>query len=126
MKSKVYLAGGMRSGWQSDLQSLNLDFIDPTDKEPERNLSLNEYGSWDLHYVKNCDIVFAYMEKDNPAGTGMAVEIGYAKGLGKTVILCLEENNQHINDRYLAFMKTVADITFKDFQEAVNYLKLFK
>ena len=41
------------------------------------------------------------MEKTNPSGIGMSVEMGYAKALGKTVILCLEENNEHIKDGYL-------------------------
>ncbi len=65
------------------------------------------------------------MEKTNPSGIGLAVEIGYAKGLGKTVILCLEENNSKINDRYLDFLKKAADITFNSLESGISHLMLY-
>jgi nucleoside 2-deoxyribosyltransferase len=66
------------------------------------------------------------MEEDNPSGIGMAVEMGYAHGLGKTVILCLPENPTKVPYRYLEFMKKAADITFNNIDDAKNYLELYK
>lgn len=126
MKSKIYLAGGLRSNWQSVvINDVDADFFNPREKEVDKVLTLTEFGTWDLHYIKQCDIVFAYMEKTNPSGIGLSVECGFAKGIGKTVIICLEENNETIKDGYLQFLKKVADITFTNLSDAINYLKLF-
>ena len=132
---KVYLAGGMRTNWQDTVKAItryypekNFTFFDPRDKQPtstERKMSLEEYGTWDLHFIKQCDIVFAYMEKTNPSGVGMAIEIGYAYGIGKTVILVLEEGNEHQLDRYIVFMKKAAHVTFNNLEDGINYLKTF-
>ena len=127
MKQKIYLAGGIRSDWQKYvIHEVDADFYNPRSKEIDRVLTLTEFGSWDLHYIKKCDIVFAYMEKDNPSGIGMAVEMGYAKGLNKTVILCLEQNNNHIKDRYLDFMRKVSDVVYDNLEDAIKYLSLYK
>jgi nucleoside 2-deoxyribosyltransferase len=140
---KVYLAGGMRTGWQEDVEnSINtLEFYDPCKKEG-RNMNYgvangcltpDAYITWDLHHIKMCDILFAYIERDNP-GVGTYYEIGYAKGLGKTVILVLQEGNKHIPDKYIAFGKKLADVVIiekEDGQttglaEGIEYLKYFK
>ena len=126
MKQKIYLAGGMKSDWQEKVKKvIDAEFYDPKPKEVGKNLTLEEFGTWDLHNIKKCDLVFAYMERTNPSGIGMSVEIGFAKALGKTIILCLEENNEKIKDRYLEFMKNVSDVVFNDFEDAINYLRLF-
>lgn len=126
MAQKIYLAGGIRSNWQEKVtSSVDAEFYNPRTKEVDKVLTLKEFGTWDLHHIKKCEIVFAYMERTNPSGIGMSVEMGYAKALGKTVILCLEEGNERIKDGYLQFMKKVADITFTDIDEAINYLKLY-
>lgn len=125
--TKIYLAGGIRSNWQEKVTSrIDAEFYNPRTKEVDKVLTLTEFGTWDLHYIRQCDIVFAYMEKNNPSGIGMSVEIGFAKGLGKTVILCLEENNEFIKDKYLEFMKKASDIAFTDLEDAIKYLSLFK
>lgn len=127
---KVYLAGGMRTGWQDKVREAlpSFTFLDPRFKgaSDERKLTLEEYGLWDLHHIKECDVVFGYMEKSNPSGVGMACELGYAFGLGKTVILVLEEPNHHQEDRYLQFMQKVSHITFADFEEGIKFLKRFE
>jgi nucleoside 2-deoxyribosyltransferase len=123
-RQKVYLAGGMHSDWRDDLKSsVNIDFIDPSKKESGNKLSVKEYGVWDLHHIDQCDIVFVYIEKTNPSGYGLSVEAGYAKGKGKTVILCMEPG--HDKHSYLRFIENVSDIVFTDIQKAVSYLKLF-
>lgn len=127
METKVYLAGGIRSGWQNNMPKINgVEYFDPSKKESDKSLTLSEFGTWDLHFIKESNIVFAYMEKTNPSGIGMAVEIGYAKALGKTVILCIEPNNDTIKQHRLDFMKKVSDVVYETFDEAVNYLRLFE
>lgn len=131
MKQKVYLAGGFKNDWQSRVISCsdNIDFINPKSKEytngERTTMSVPEYGKWDLHFIKYSDIVFVYVEKDNTSCIGLSVEAGYAKGLGKMVILVLEPNHETIKDSYLSFIAQVADIVFDDLESGVNYLKSF-
>jgi len=89
---RVYLAGGMESGWQEILKdSTNACiFYDPRDSGLKEPLL---YTNWDLKHVKKCDVIFIYIEKDNPSGIGLSVEIGYAKALGKHIILVDEKED---------------------------------
>lgn len=125
----VYLAGGYHSGWQSKVKQVKgFSFADPKEKErPEGKeqvpMSLEEYGTWDLHFIKQSDIVFVYCERTNTGCIGLAVEAGYARGLGKTVILVLEENHEHFKDRYIQFIKKASSITFDNFQDGIDYLQ---
>lgn len=128
---KVYLAGGYRSCWQERVKELNgFKWLDPKEKERPNGITipmtLNEYGTWDLHQIKQSDIVFVYAERTNPSCIGLAVEIGYAKGIGKTVILVLEPNHETMKDRYMQFLKKAASITFEKLDDGINYLQSFK
>lgn len=125
MKNKVYLAGGFSSDWRDKVkeEALNLEFFDPKEKEQKKEFEWKEYGVWDLHYIKQCDICFVYMERDKPSGYGLSVEIGYAKALGKTVILVLETG--HEKDKYLLFLRTVADIIYDNIDDASAFLASF-
>ena len=81
----VYLAGGMKSGWQDVVinSGVKAQWINPREHgltQPE------EYTRWDMDGIFVCDIVFAYLEENNPAGQNMMFEIGYAVGLSKHVI----------------------------------------
>ena len=130
-KQKVYLAGGFRSGWQDEVKKVEgFDYLDPKVKERPQGvyipMTLNEYGTWDLHFIKQCDIVFVYAERTNTSCIGLAVESGYAKGIGKTIILVLEPNHEIIKDNYLQFLKKAANITFENLQDGIDYLKNFK
>lgn len=120
----VYLAGGMRSDWRRHVRDLipQLRYL-----EPSRDLaSLNEYAALDLHLVKRADVVFGFMERENPAGHGLAVELGFAYALGKTTILVLEPNHPTIDDRYLAFMSKAAHVTFQTLDEGARFLREFE
>src|SRR3989344_6327864 len=118
MGKTVYLVGGMRSGWQDrvivECQGLGFTFKDPRKNETKE---FREYTTLDLHYVRISDIIFAYLEASNPGGQGACVECGYAKGLGKTVIVV----NEKQDDRYLKFIEKVADIVFTDFERALEF-----
>lgn len=145
---KVYLAGGFRSGWQKKVkEEVNktpegkgiIDalergysqclFLDPFEKErgeftEKKEWTSKEYTEMDLHMIRQSSIVFAYLEKGNP-GLGVIAEIGYAIGLGKTVILVCEKSEVY-KDRYLDFTRNLASITFNNLADGVVYLKSCK
>jgi nucleoside 2-deoxyribosyltransferase len=125
--TSIYLAGGFHSGWQDDVQKAapEIDFYDPADRESNLDLRLAEFGTWDLHHVRKCDLVLAYAERTNPSLIGLAVEVGYAAGVDTTVVLVLEDDHQHFNDRYLQFLRKAADVTYDDLNDAVEYVKLY-
>jgi len=131
MKQKVYLAGGFKSDWHSNVMSSSelITWINPKSKEysngERTTMSVAEYGKWDLHFIRQSNIVFIYVERDNTSCIGLSVEAGYARGLGKTVILVLEPNHETIKDSYLSFITQVADIVFNDLESGINYLKSF-
>lgn len=130
-KQTVYLAGGFRSDWATKVanSSAGFHFINPKLKEFKNNerviMDVNEYGSWDLHFIRKSDIVFVYVERDNTSCIGLSCEAGYAKGLGKTVITVLEKNHETILDKHLQFITQVSDITFDNLLEGIEYLKSF-
>jgi len=93
-------------------------FFDPKTKPDNK---WEEYATWDAHAIRQCDICFAYMGKDNPSGYGMAAEIGYAKALNKTVILIIELG--HEKERHFLFLNKFADVVYTSFEDGVGYLK---
>ena len=119
---KVYLAGGMRSGWQRLVRAQipGMTWYSPEMKD-ESQMALREYAAWDFCHIRRADILFAYMERDNPSGFGMAVEIGYAKALGKTVVLVLEPHDTFL-ERHLQFMAAAADVVFDNLDQGIRYL----
>lgn len=131
MKQKIYLAGGFKSNWHEQVKesSDNFEWINPKEKEFKNGerivMDVNEYGKWDLHFIRQSDIVFVYVERTNTSCIGLCCEVGYAKGLGKTVITILEPNHETIKDAYLSFITQVSDIVFSDLESGINYLKSF-
>ena len=130
MKPKVYTAGGFHGDWRQRFNEKlgdSFTILDPLSKEfdsikgERKRLSFAEYSAWDLWAIRTADVVFVYAERTNP-GQGYIVEAGYAKGLGKTVILVREENNEHMPDRYLNFIDCVADYVCHNFDEGMEYL----
>ena len=117
---KVYLSGGMRSGWQDKViaECPGVEFIDPRDHGLHSSM---EYTPWDLLAVRRCDIIFAYLEKDNPSGLGLALEVGYAAGLNKTIIFV----NEKIGQRYTEIIDWTADLSYGTLELGIEYLKSF-
>lgn len=119
---QVYLAGGMHSGWQDGIRSAipSLQYRDPRE---HRLLAPEEYTPWDLLAVRQSDVVFAYLEAGNPSGFGLAVEVGYAKALGKTVILVDEQSALgEAEARRLAMLRATADVVFDDMDNGIRFL----
>lgn len=123
---KIYLAGGFRSNWQLEVISKFKDsfiFFNPQ----QHNLQApDQYTSWDLHQVKNADILFGYMEESNPSGLGLAVEIGYAKALNKTIILVDEKSNCNEKfAKYFQMARVSSNVVFNDLASGLDYLSSF-
>jgi nucleoside 2-deoxyribosyltransferase len=126
MKQKVFLSGGFKSNWQQRVyDKLDGDFIffNPRAHSLEDS---NEYTFWDVHFIKQSDIIFAYLEKDNPSGLGLIFEIGVAYGLGKTIIL-IDEKSSHddIFKKYFKIVQHASSSVFSTFEEGLKYLESF-
>lgn len=123
---QIYLAGGMNSDWQSKLiKKFGEGFIyfNPRDHLLQNS---DEYTPWDLFYVMKCDILFAYMEKDNPSGIGLSLEVGFAKALGKTIVLVDEKSVQDdfFKDKF-RIVRDSATVVYENFGTALEYLSSF-
>ncbi|MBK8489229.1 MAG: nucleoside 2-deoxyribosyltransferase [Bacteroidetes bacterium] len=126
METKVYLSGGMNnSNWQQsvieEIGATGHVFYNPR----EHNLSHSrEYTIWDLFYVKNCDVLFAYMQMGNPSGYGLTLEIGYASALGKPIILVDEKSDDDENfKRYFEIVRESSSIVFNNLSDGIKFLK---
>jgi len=116
---KVYLAGGLRSGWQDKLKKrLALDGITWIDPRNHKLLDEEQFTPADLAGIKAADVLFAYLEKDNPAGYDLAFEIGYAHALGKTVVLVFEDER-----KYFRMPVAAADVVFRSLEYGAWYLE---
>jgi Nucleoside 2-deoxyribosyltransferase len=119
----VYLSGGQRSGWQQEVRAEvpQLDYLDPSAHHIEQ---ADAYTAWDLAAVRACDLVFAYLEITNPSGYGLSVEIGYARALGKVVVLVDEKSESDPRlERRLRIVRATASVVFFSFADGVDYLR---
>ena len=126
--SKVYLAGGLSTRWrQPIIEELNNSFIFYNPQEHGLEECSKQFTNWDLFHVKQCDIVFAYMEEDNLSGYGLTLEIGFAKALDKLIILVDERStNDKKFSNYFRIVQESATITFNSLDKGLNYLKSFR
>jgi nucleoside 2-deoxyribosyltransferase len=113
---KVYLSGGMVSNWQERMikAAPGIYFINPMDHEYGYS---REYTTADLLGIRMADVVFCYIESSNPLGIGAAIECGYAKALGKTVVLVNEKY-----DRNYDMLAQIADVFFTEIEKGINFL----
>lgn len=73
----VYLSGGMKTGWQDKMPEIEgVTYFDPR-KDSEQSAAI-KFVNDDIKAVKEADVVFCYMEKDNPSGLGAAWECAIA------------------------------------------------
>jgi nucleoside 2-deoxyribosyltransferase len=126
MSIKVFLSGGMNeTNWQQNvITSVGKEgfvYFNPREHLLKKS---KEYTIWDLFYVKNCDVVFAYMEKDNPSGFGLTLEIGYAAALGKKIILIDEKSSidAHFEQKF-RIVRESSSIVFDNFSDGIMFLK---
>lgn len=114
------MAGGFRSGWQAGVikQLPGYEFLDPS----QHNINdPKEYTNWDLDAIRQCDIVLANMESTNPGGYSLALEIGFARALNKTVLFVDQIEDTTVS-RYFEMVRQCSDQIFKTLDQAVNHL----
>ena len=114
---KVYLSGSMKSNWQDRVRetSPGNTYLDP------RSHGLTDekmYTTWDLAAIREADIIFGYLEADNPAGHNLAFELGFAHALGKPIIF-VNENKRF--GRYVGMLRAVSHNYFSSFNDALEY-----
>lgn len=119
----VYLAGGFHTNWQDKVMEAvsGFKYLDPR----SHNLQDRDaYTLWDLTAIRACDCMFAYLEESNPGGYALALEIGFAKALGKQILFVDEKSPQdEKNRRYLGMVRSTAHVVFDSFEEGIDYLK---
>jgi nucleoside 2-deoxyribosyltransferase len=122
---KVYLAGGMRgTDWQGQLIREfpeEIYFFNPRTHGLKYS---DQYTTWDTTAIEHCDILVAYLSRDNPSGVGMAAEVGYARALGKKIIFCIDSGRE--DDRYWDFVKELSDVITPNLLEVRDWLKEMK
>lgn len=115
----IYLAGGMKSNWQSRVThgAPQFGYKDP------RSHGLTEekdYTEWDLRAIRDSQIVLAYMDSDNPSGYGLSLEVGYAKAIGREVWYVCEDTTAR--QRYFGMVRACSDRQFDSLDAAINAL----
>lgn len=128
VSKRVYLAGGMHSAWrkvitkQLEGSASYFQFIDPMDNKMKNP---DQYTFWDLRSIDQCDILVGYMDQSNPSGYGLNLEIGYAKALGKTIILIVPEDftRDDPRSRYFEMARVCADVIVKTLSDCADFLK---
>ena len=117
---KVYLAGGFKTRWQDVVikNAPQFKFLDPSLHGIE---DPDEYTEWDLKAVEQSDIVFAHMEGSNPGGYAMALEIGYAKALNKTVIYTESGIGENLKKRF-DMVRSASDFQYTNINDGIKKL----
>lgn len=121
----VYLAGGFKSGWQDQLIKAlpQYNFFDPRSHGLQNKA---DYTAWDLEAIRRSDLVFAYLEAANPGGYALALEVGFAKALGKFVVLVDQKSDSDPQiGRYLGMIVEAADVSLKTIEEGVAFMERF-
>ncbi len=118
---KIYLAGGFRSKWQAEVAVClagSFELLDPS----EHNIQdPAEYTRWDLEAVRQSDILLANMEASNPGGYSLALEIGFAKALGKRILM-VDQIKDPLVRRYFEMVRQCSERVFPTLGEALDYL----
>lgn len=116
----VYLAGGFRSGWQAKVSCKLTGFrlFDPS-SHGIRNPA--EYTRWDLEAIQLSDIVLANLEATNPGGYSLALEVGFARALGKEIVLVDQIADTTVS-RYFDMVRQCCNRVFASLDEAIEHL----
>lgn len=122
--TKIYLAGGMRTDWQDRVIQASTRGDDEIYFDPRKTGLKKEkdYTNWDLGKIKECHVIFAYLESSNPSGHGMAFECGYGYSLGK-VLLFVNENSKF--DRYVGMIRCCSTFYFDSFEKSLSFWRVF-
>lgn len=118
---KIYLAGGFRSNWQAVVTARlagTYELLDPS----EHNIhDPAEYTRWDLEAVRESDFILANMEASNPGGYSLALEVGFAKALGKRIFMVDQIEDPSVQ-RYFEMVRQCSERVFTTLEEALDHL----
>ena len=114
---KVYLAGGLYTNWQDKVKegAPQHEYFDPRIDADGRYPFM--YTGQDLEGVKSSDLVFAYFERTNPSGLGLAKEVAWGVAFGKLIIFVDE------HDRISSIVSACAGRTYTKLEPAIEYLR---
>lgn len=118
---KIYLAGGFGSKWQTEATVRLAGLFELLDPSAHNIQDPAEYTRWDLEAVRQSDIVLANMEASNPGGYSLALEVGFAKALGKR-IFTVDQIEEPIVRRYFEMVRQCSERVFPTLAEALDYL----
>lgn len=118
---KVYLAGGFKSNWQAQVAASLAGSFELLDPSAHNIQDPAEYTRWDLEAVHQSDIVLANMESSNPGGYSLALEVGFAKALGKRIFLVDQVEDPSVK-RYFEMVRQCSERVFPTLAEALDHL----
>ena len=106
----VYFAGGMKTGWPARVREAvpGVIYIDPSESKLTDEKA---YTAYDLAGVEAASVVFGFMEKTNPGGSGLAVEFGWGARADKTLMLVEEQG--YPQQRYFGMVRALAHARYE-------------
>ena len=123
---KIYLAGGLVSGWQNRVIDAvpEAEYFNPLKvyreaKQEGRRETPAQYVKRDVDWIRACDIVFCYQEKDLPETCNCSWEMGFGQALDKRVIYV---NERVRPERYASMVSETCQFYTTDFQHGLDYL----
>jgi len=123
----IYLCGGFKNNWQQVVidAAPNGRFFNPRDHKEVTNPK--DYTKINKDGLDQCNIVFAYLEKDNPSPMNVPLECGYMLGKGGRVIFCNEwsvgdEERSWFKQRFIDMFITIVTYHTTDLNEGINKL----
>jgi len=120
---KIYLAGGLRNPWRKSVK-INANYPDVKYLNPdEHELNIpSQYTNLDLHMIDNSDLIFGYLEEENPGGYNTIFELGYAIGKGIPIIFINEKPDW---DKYVGMIKESSLFYTDIFEEGIRFLRKY-
>lgn len=118
---KIYLAGGFRSNWQGQVAARLAGSFELLDPRAHNIQDPVEYTRWDLEAIRQSDIVLANMEASNPGGYSLALEVGFAKALGKRIFMVDQVEDPSVK-RYFEMVRQCSEHVFPTLGEAIDHL----
>lgn len=118
---KIYLAGGFKSNWQAQVVVRLAGAFELLDPSAHNIQDPAEYTRWDLEAVRQSDIVLANMEASNPGGYSLALEVGFARALGKRIFLVDQIEDPSVR-RYFEMVRQCSERVFQTLSEAIDHL----
>lgn len=129
---RVYLAGDIskEDRWRPQvceaLDGLNVSFLSPVDRIDYDRINIENrknrvFDHCDYLKIDRADVVFAYTRPSDSLHSGTSAEIGYAKALGKLILLV----NEFPKDKKFLyeFIRRSSDEVFDSLEEGIGYLK---